>query len=52
MRAIPAQAATFFRSGRIWRLIPARATKKADPKGQLCSLLFKICVITQFTYYS
>jgi hypothetical protein len=26
--------------------------KKADPKGQLHCLLFKICVITQFTYYS
>ena len=41
-----------FRSRRIWRLIPARATKKADQKGQLRRLLFKICVITQFTYYS
>jgi hypothetical protein len=26
--------------------------KEADQKGQLRRLLFKICVITQFTYYS
>ena len=39
-------------SRRRWRRFPALVTKKADPKGQLCSLLFKICVITQFTCYS
>ena len=51
-RAIPAQVATFSVPGVFGGSFPRGQQKKADPKGQLLRLLFKICVITQFTCYS